>query len=299
MARFCTECGNPLDEGAVFCDNCGAKLDAQPAAQPRQKPAQTYGDSYDGSPQRPIQQPRPAQTRPQQSQPQGGAQPPKKNTGLIIGLIAGGIAVIAAVIVIILVVLPKLGPGGNADPTAPASAFDIATEAVEETPTAEPTEEPTEAPTEEPTEPPTEAPTEAPLPFIDSLAEPAVSDFAWIADAMSGSLEGQFIGNDALTGKWKCEIIYDGVWELAYLTIDNDAHITIEPIQINYGDGWEAESGLAYEFRGAFDISSVNGAGEYGSINLYTFIEIGGTQYGVGTFSVHNTSSADVYLVRP
>lgn len=28
MAKFCFNCGNPIKEEAVFCENCGAKLDS-------------------------------------------------------------------------------------------------------------------------------------------------------------------------------------------------------------------------------------------------------------------------------
>ena len=175
-----------------------------------------------------------------------------------------------------------------------------ATEAEEAT--APPAESPTTAPTQAPTPAPTQASTEAPakLPYADSLGAPAAYDFAWVADAQGGNLDGTFLGTSELVGKWKGEIIYDGVWELVTVMIDNDATVTIQPYQINYGDGWEDESGEApYIFSGSFDINSVNGAGSYGSINLYTFVESSGAQYGVGTFSVSSGGSANVYLVRP
>ena len=304
MAKFCMNCGNPIDEGAAFCDNCGAKVDAPQENQPAQQPAQTYGGSYTQSPQQTQQQYIPA-SQPGQQYPQyGNQQPPKKKkTGLIIGLSIAGVIAVTAIVAIAVLMASLMKPHKN-DPLPSQTEFvtEQATAEITEAATEAITEAPTEAPTQKPTEVPTEAPTEAPakLPYADSIGKPAATDFTWIADAQSGNLTGSFLGNDDLVGKWKGEIIYDGAWELVYVTIDRDAKIVIEPCQINYGDGWEDESGEEpYVFKGAFEISSVNGAGSYGSINLYTFLESNGTQYAVGTFSVNNTSSADIYMVRP
>lgn len=296
MTNFCMNCGNPIDKGAAFCTNCGAKVDAPQENQPARQPVQTYGDSYTQSPQQPQQQYIPA-SQPGQQYPQyGNQQPPKKKkTGLIIGLSIAGAMTVFAIVIIVIILVPLMNP--HKDHPLPTQT-ELSTEQATSAATEALTEALTEAPTEAPTEPPTEAP--AKLPYEDSLGEVKASDFAWIADAQSGNLTGSFLGNDDLVGKWKGEIIYDGAWELVYVTIGRDAKITIEPYQINYGDGWENESGEEpYVFNGAFDISSVNGAGNYGSINLYTFLESNGTQYCVGTFSVNNTSSADVYMVRP
>ena len=117
----------------------------------------------------------------------------------------------------------------------------------------------------------------------------------------TGDLTGRFLSNDELVGKWKGEIIYDvGIWELVSITIYTDGKITIEPYQINYGEGWDDETdGEPYLFDGEFDVSGINAAGNFGSISLYTFLESYGTQYGVGTFTVNNSDSAKVYMVRP
>ncbi|MBR6704832.1 MAG: zinc ribbon domain-containing protein [Lachnospiraceae bacterium] len=32
MEKFCTNCGSPIEEGTLFCPECGQKLDVQPAA---------------------------------------------------------------------------------------------------------------------------------------------------------------------------------------------------------------------------------------------------------------------------
>lgn len=309
MAKFCINCGSPLDEGAIYCDNCGTRVEAPQKAQPAQPPAQQYAQ-----PVQHAEQPAPyAQSaqpyNPQPVQPPYGyngypSQPEQKKSKapLIIAIAAAAVVIIAAAVVLFIYpgVLTKPGDTGNTRDRSRSLATEAARPTVAATlpPTEAPTEAPTEPPTEAPTEPPTEAP--APLPYIDSIGKPSATDFTWISDAQSGNLGGSFLGNDDLVGKWKGEIIYDGVWELVYVTIDRDATITIEPYMINYGDGWEDEEGEEpYVFTGMFDISSVNGKGSYGSINLYTFLESHGTQYAVGTFSVKNSSSADVYMVRP
>ena len=126
------------------------------------------------------------------------------------------------------------------------------------------------------------------------------NDFAWISDAMSGSLDGSFLSNDELLGKWKGEFIFNGIWELVYVTIDTDGTITAQPYMINYGDGWGDESGNPpYIFSGSFDINRVYGDGGYGRIDLYRFIVSGGTQYGIGEFNTAIGNKAVVYLVRP
>lgn len=35
MAKFCSNCGSPLDEGVAFCSNCGSPVAAEPAAAPQ------------------------------------------------------------------------------------------------------------------------------------------------------------------------------------------------------------------------------------------------------------------------
>ena len=304
MAKFCFNCGNPIKEGAVFCENCGAKLDSPASVQPEQTRTQSYGDAYNQPPQQSQQPQQPRQLpkenipyqQPAQSYPQYGNQkPPKKNnTALIISLVIAGVIVIAAVVVFVLVFLPKFRQGGNTQPTTTTSV----TENVTEAPTEEPTEKPTEKTTEKTTEKPTNPATK--LPYTDSLGKIENYDFAWIVDAMSGSLDGSFLSKDELLGKWKGEFIFDGIWELVYVTIDTDGTVTVQPYKINYGDGWEDESGNpSYDFSGSFDVNRVFGDGGYGKIDIYQFIESGGTQYGIGELKTTSGNKAEVYLVRP
>ena len=95
MSRFCANCGTPMADDAVFCGNCGAKVNTE--QQPGDAAAQTP------SPQQP------ASAQPVQSQPAYVPQPtytsasPKKKShmGLILG-IAGGVVVVAAIVVVLL-----------------------------------------------------------------------------------------------------------------------------------------------------------------------------------------------------
>lgn len=63
MARFCTNCGAPLQEGASFCTRCGSRVGAPPTS----------------SPQQPLWTPPPA--APKASQPQQGQSNPVQPRG--------------------------------------------------------------------------------------------------------------------------------------------------------------------------------------------------------------------------
>ncbi|MBR3393230.1 MAG: zinc-ribbon domain-containing protein [Firmicutes bacterium] len=84
MARFCTKCGKPLGDGALFCNNCGTRI-ANVAGQtgPAQAPNQSVPPQgqYGYRPQMP----------PYNMPPQ---LPKKKKTGLIIGIVVGLILVV-------------------------------------------------------------------------------------------------------------------------------------------------------------------------------------------------------------
>ena len=161
----------------------------------------------------------------------------------------------------------------------------------------------TEAPTTEP--PTTEASVDsqkqpsADLPFVDTLGEVKPTDFAWIAD-VHGGMQGSFLSNEELLGKWKGEMIFNGTWELIYLTIDTDGMVYVESVKYNDGDGWidSEEDGKYFNYDCEFDINRVYGLGELGKIDLYEFISSNGVQYGIGTIDV-STIHVDVYLVRP
>ena len=340
MARFCTNCGNPLEDDAIFCDNCGARLNAQP--NPRPGPPNPQPQQQNDQPPRQYQQPaqqyqqppqqyqQPPQPQYQQPQPYAAyhqvgmtpppvsptpAQPRKKKTGLVVGLILGFLLLAAAAVVAFLLLRPKTPPEAP-ETTAPLPTTAALTTEQTQAPTEAPTEAPTTtAPTEAPTEAPTtaaptEAPTETPtetakqpspdLPYMDSLGEIAPTDFAWIADVQAGDLEGSFLSNEELLGKWKGEMIFNGTWELIYLTIDADGMVYVESVKYNSGDGWidTEEDGKYFNYDCEFDVNEVYGPGDIGDIDLYKFISSHGVQYGVGEINVNNLH-VDVYLVRP
>ena len=323
MSKYCPNCGNPLEDDSIFCDNCGAKLNAQPISQPQQQYAQPQ-QQYGSFP--PPSQPFTAYQQPGMVPPpvpQAPVQPRKKKTRLIVGLIIGGILLAAAVVCAILFLLPRTPPDDSSATTASGGSDTIVSTARQTNPETEantvattqtPTEAPTEIITDAPTEPQTETPTEPPtteasvdsqkqpsadLPFVDTLGEVKPTDFAWIAD-VHGGMQGSFLSNEELLGKWKGEMIFNGTWELIYLTIDTDGMVYVESVKYNDGDGWidSEEDGKYFNYDCEFDINRVYGLGELGKIDLYEFISSNGVQYGIGTIDV-STIHVDVYLVRP
>lgn len=132
--RFCQNCGHEIEENAMFCQSCGAKLTppqqaaapAQPQPQPQQygAPAQQY---YAQQPT--YQQPQNSQQQYGQYSQQYGQYPPqygqysqqygqypygapkqKSKKGAVIGVISAAALVILAVVLIIVFVG---GPGGG------------------------------------------------------------------------------------------------------------------------------------------------------------------------------------------
>ena len=295
---YCPNCGKEIPSDSVFCEECGCRIDAPAAGR---APAPSPG--------------------PKKSAKSGSG----AGKYVLICLLA--MVVIVAGVFVTIKALKTEKPEADTSAATEESAADVLEEQQmpDAQPEAERAKEETE-PAKEESEPDSPADTSEsgsaqpdadtdsgpdaaaqgdeetePLPYEDSLEAPKDVDFAWIPDVVTGDLTGDFLGNDKLIGKWKGEIIYDkGIWELVYVTIDENAGVKIEPYKINHGDGWDDESDAGgYSLDGDFDISGVNAAGDYGSISLYTFIESLGTQYGVGTFTVNNTDSAKVYLVRP
>jgi len=106
MAKFCGQCGTPIEAGKPFCISCGAPTGEVPAAPaPAQDPEATV--FIDSNPQpaapAPAPQPRQSYAPPVNDNSYSYNTPvygpaPKKKTGLIIGIIAA-VAVIAAVLV--------------------------------------------------------------------------------------------------------------------------------------------------------------------------------------------------------
>ena len=123
---ICNNCKNQVNDGAVFCEFCGAKLIAPQQPMPNQQPVPPQQPGPNPGPQQPAPRPVQGQAGSQpgmnyQAPPQGGTGPqyqapprqqisnqgaqqpqtkPGLSTGAIIGIIAG-----AAVLIILIVVL--------------------------------------------------------------------------------------------------------------------------------------------------------------------------------------------------
>ena len=298
---FCPNCGAQIPDDSIFCDKCGCRVGGGISEQRNHADSTSFPDER-----------------------KSGSSKAAKYI-----VVAVVIAAVVGAGVFFLWKAGVLGSGTAPKPELSVTATEPAPESEKlpkKTTTPARTDSATEEPTEEAQDSEThvdaeqtaetgteskaetsgesvEGPVEepAPLPYADTLGNPAATDFAWITDVQTGDLTGRFLGNDELVGKWKGEIIYDaGIWELVSITIYTDGKITIEPYQINYGEGWDDETdGEPYLFDGEFEVSGINAAGNFGSISLYTFLESYGTQYGVGTFTVNNSNSAKVYMVRP
>ena len=308
MAKLCPNCHNTIDDKSVFCDNCGTKLEVTPNTEFQQPTAPHFSP-----PEQQYYQPAPQYIQAEKPQPAAN-----KSNGILISLIIGAATLVAAIVIIAIVVFPRLNfNGANNNSDIFSSVIDSGLETSEKESRYEFDDSANEPSETDATESEAESfdkplssltqnsevassDSEIQLPYTDMTDKIEASDFVWISDAMSGSLSGSFLSNEELLGKWKGEFVFDGIWELVYVTINTDGTITVEPYKINYGDGWESESGEEpYIFNGSFDVNRVYGTGNYGKIDIYQFIESNGAQYATGKFDVNKGDTAGVYLVRP
>ena len=85
-----------------------------------------------------------------------------------------------------------------------------------------------------------------------------------------------------------------------YVTINDDATVTIEPYSINRGNGWEDESSLPpMVFTGRYDNGHIICNGESGDIDFYVFYEDQGVQYAIGDFDALSGDRGTIGLTRP
>ncbi len=123
MAKFCGQCGAPIEEGKPFCIGCGAPTGEVPA-QVSDPEATVYIDNSQQAAPAPQQEYAPAPQQEYVPAPQspngfeGAYQAPayaapekKSKKGLIIGLIAGGVALVATFVLLWIFVFS----GGGAD----------------------------------------------------------------------------------------------------------------------------------------------------------------------------------------
>lgn len=110
MSKFCTQCGNAVEDNATFCTQCGASLAApQAAPQPEPQPVYqapqqpTYQQPVYQAPQQPVyQQPvyqQPVYQQPVYQQPVYQAAPqPQGNGAGTAGMVLGIIAIVFAMV---------------------------------------------------------------------------------------------------------------------------------------------------------------------------------------------------------
>ena len=126
---FCTNCGNTLMEGALFCTQCGAKVESQAPVDPGFTQEQNFNQPNFSQPN--FNQPNygqqmnydPNMMYGQFPQENSEIAPVKKSkTGLIIGIVAGGIVLVAAIVVVVLFATGLIG--GDKDSSSKKSKAD-------------------------------------------------------------------------------------------------------------------------------------------------------------------------------
>lgn len=329
---FCEKCGSKLKEDSLFCEECGSPVTArQPQDSPQaeapfsQTPPESYpkvqptpqappsaisenpsmpemqsqpGFTPPRAPQAPVPPPSegPASQPPQapylssqpnpQAPPYGYGQPiPKKKNskGCLIALLIGGVVALLAIIAVVVFLLSRTAD----EPVQEDSSLEWNNEEAAIAP-------------------------QDPAPGIDTenVALPAESDFDWFSPVLEyGVPEGAVMLTDAsIAGAWKGKYLFvdmgkEGITELSsfYMYIgDRAATVNVSPYLINYGEGYQDESSMEdYSYSGAFDSGEVTVYSDYGAMDLYTFYEYGGKQYGVGVLTVQSGEHAYIGLVRP
>ena len=314
MPKFCTKCGNPIEEGDAFCDVCGTPI-----------PQTTTETQQAQSAPQPVYQ-QPVYQQPAAQQP--AAKPPKSggaNKVLIAVIIVLAVAVVA-VAVWFFVFKGNGGASGN-DPqngttettvseelTEPETKEETEPETEEETEpeteeeTEPETEEETEPTTEEETEPATEEETEPATASTVTVKKPTMDDFTWtIGGGGSAVPDGakKLKKSEAINGEWKAFLDYatTGVKELSVVEImAGDRAVTVEykPYKIAFkGYKFKKSTDKTYSMDGAFDSGSIQVFNDTrGKLTIKVFYELGAKQYALGEMINPSGEKALVYLVR-
>ena len=130
MAKFCMNCGKPLDEAAKFCAGCGTAQAAQQPAPVQQAQPQTQ----------PYIQPQQPPQYQQQYAPQYQPAPapkPKSKTPFIVGGVGGALAIVLVVVLIATNVFGLFGKDGGDNPTNSKPTSGNSTNSGGDTPTGE------------------------------------------------------------------------------------------------------------------------------------------------------------------
>ena len=322
MGRFCINCGSELAEGSVFCDNCGARVEAEPtqATQPQEQPVAPQPQPVAPQPQPVAPQPQPVAPQPQPVAPQPQvntqvsyqqpkqsykpAQPSQANVTvkkksaapIIIAIVITFVVVAGAAAAVYFFFLKP------ADKTAEKPAATTAAQTTE----AE-TKKETEAETEKETEAETEEETTVPEDdFTGDVDDPEPSDFSWTTGITSAPTGAEALtDSDAVSGNWKAYICYTGasdVQELCKFEIlagDRAVTINVTPYKVNYDGKYKNNNGNSYSLDGSIDSGSITAFGTGGRVDLTTFYKTGSKQYGLGELVNPSGEKAYVYLVRP
>ncbi|MBQ1411192.1 MAG: hypothetical protein IIY94_07960 [Oscillospiraceae bacterium] len=196
----------------------------------------------------------------------------------------------------------------SAEPELPSSEPE--TQAQTEAPTAAPTEAPTEPPAPAPTEKPTEAPAETPTEPILEVEEPEELDFLWIYSTNDpntlpdGAVE--LADMNRILGAWKVLYVFDVDGDIIrylgrlYLEAgQNSIQVRVDPAQVEYGEGWKADTSGDYTLDGKWNNGALMSASISGNLVVNTFYFHSKWEYGVGEFMMPSGEKGRVYLVRP
>ena len=308
MGRFCINCGSELTEGSVFCDNCGARVEAEPtqAAQQQEQPIAPQPQPIAPQPQPVAPQPQ-VNTQVSYQQPKQSSKPAQPSQADVKVKKKSAAPIIIAIVITFVVVAGAaaavyfffLKP---ADKTAEKPAATTAAQTTE----AE-TKKETEAETEKETEAETEEETTVPEDdFTGDVDDPEPSDFSWTTGITSAPAGAETLtDSDAVSGNWKAYICYTGtsdVQELCKFEIlagDRAVTINVTPCKVNYDGKYKNNNGSSYSLDGSIDSGSITAFGTGGRVDLTTFYKTGSKQYAIGELMNPSGEKAQVYLVRP
>ena len=289
---FCKNCGKQIPDGAMFCAECGTKVEvpAQPTqpTQPINK-TQEFIENKKATNTTPVQAP--VTPTAQQGYVPAPPAPVKKEKDSRTAVII----VMAIVAVILVAIATVLIISKNSKPKYPdMPSFSQTSENEEET-TAEATTEAT-----------TEAATEKK--YGENIGKPSVSDFDWYGGlSTQSSVPGgatRLKDSEALEGKWKAYFDYNttGVKELNTVEIKNIQQgivkVIVSPSEVSIDGKWKTSDGKDCDYNGSIGDGLIGATSKYGTISFYDFYEKDGKQYGYGAYVNQSGETAYIALVR-
>lgn len=296
---FCKNCGKPIPEGAMFCAECGAKVEVET------KPTQPVNKTQEFIEVKQASQapPRPTVAQQPYSQPQNSSQgyvsaapavPVKKEKDSRTAVII----VLAIVAVILVAIATVMIISKNSKPKYPDMPSYSQTTEKEQTTKESTTKDTTEATTEVTTE----------KKYGENIGKPSVKDFDWYGGLSTQSSvpsgATRLKDSEALEGKWKAYSDYNttGVKELNTVEIKNIQEgvvkVIVSPSEVNYDGKWQKSDGKDCEYNGSISDGLIGATSKYGTISFYDFYEKDGKQYGYGAYVNQSGETAYIALVR-